>query len=71
MPAWSDIFSHVAAPCPPSTEEKAIDMRPVNFGVAGRAVLVSQRRLVMEIGCVGRADFVRIAVTLETKLPYI
>ena len=43
-------------------------MRAVNLHVTGGAILVSERRLVMEIGRVRRADLVRVAVTFETEL---
>jgi len=39
----------------------------MNLYVTGRAVLKSNRRLVMEVWCIGCPNFVRVAVTLETK----
>ena len=50
-------------------EEKAIDVRAVYLDVASGAILVSQRRLVVEVRRVRRADLVRVTVTLETELP--
>lgn len=41
----------------------------MDLDVTGGAILISQRRLVMKIRSVGRADLVRIAVTFETELP--
>ena len=41
-------------------------MRAVNLDVTSGAILVSQRRLVVKIGGVRRADLVRVAVTFET-----
>lgn len=43
-------------------------MRAVNLDVTSGAILISERRLVVEIGRVGSANLVRIAVTLETEL---
>ena len=40
----------------------------MDLDVTGGAILISQRRLVMKIRSVGRADLVRIAVTFETEL---
>ena len=44
-------------------------MRAVNPAVTSGAILVSQRRLVMEVGRIGRADLVGVAVTFEAQLP--
>ena len=43
-------------------------MRAVNLDVTSGAILVTQRRLVVEIGSVRRADLVRVTVTFETEL---
>ena len=45
-------------------------MRAVNLDVTSRAILISQRRLIVKIRCVGRADLVRVTVTLETELSH-
>ena len=44
-------------------------MRAVNLDVTSGAILVSQRRLIMKIGRVRRANLMRVAVTFETELP--
>lgn len=53
------------------TEEKAIDVRAMNLDVTGRAILVSQRCLVMKVRRVRSPNLVCIAVALETELSYM
>ena len=45
-------------------------MRSVNLDVTGGAILISQRRLIVKIRSVGRANLMRVAVTLETELSH-
>jgi len=49
-------------------EEEAIRMRTVNLDVTSGAILVSQGRLVVEVGGVRRTNLVGIAMTFETEL---
>ena len=62
-PIYSRLTRQVAL-----SEEEPIYVGAVNSHVTGSAILVSQQRLVVEVGCIRRTDFVRIAMTLKTQL---